>query len=68
MTNITINLSSKWIFFGASGLGLIYLIFYINYLTSSIHITGLDKLGFFLIMIFIAAAFWTPYQFNDKFY
>ena len=26
------------------------------------------ELGFFLIMIFIAATFWTPYQFNDNFY
>ncbi len=67
MVKLTLNLRNKNIFFFMSGLGLLFAIYQINYITSSIDIKAMDIFILFLSFIFTTAMFWTPYQFNDKF-
>ncbi len=67
MVRFTINLRSKNVFFILSALGGIFMFYQIGYITSSIDIKALDIFILFLSMMFTAATFWTPFQFNDKF-
>jgi len=67
MVKLTLNLRNKNLFFFMSGVGLIFMFYQISYITSSIDIKALDIFILFLSAVFTATAFWTPYQFNDKF-
>jgi hypothetical protein len=67
MVKLVINLRNKNIFFFLSFLGLIFMFYQITFITSSIDIKYFDIFILFLSMIFSAAMFWIPYQFNDKF-
>ncbi len=64
---LVINLRSKKVFFILSGLGAVFMIYQIGYITSSINIKAIDIIILFLSIVFTSATFWTPYQFNDKF-
>jgi len=67
MARIVINLRSKYLFFGASGLTFMYLLIHINMMTSAIDIFFLDKIAYLILLLFTAGFFWVPYQFNEQF-
>ncbi len=66
MVKLNLNLTNKNVFFTASALSLMYLIYYINVLTASPFITGGQILFYYLLIILTAFLYWFPYQFNSE--
>jgi hypothetical protein len=67
MAKLIINLRSKYTFFSLSGLCFLYLIYHLTSMMASIDITGVDKVIFYIMVLFTALLFWVPFQFNELF-
>ena len=67
MVKFVISLRSKTFFFFLSGVGLGFMFYQIAKITASIDVKALSILILFVSMLFTAAMFWIPYQYNDKF-
>ncbi len=67
MVRLTINLRSKYLFFGGSAFTLLMLIFHVNSMMASVILSGLDILLYFTLISICALLYWVPFQFNQEF-